>query len=331
MSKLKEHKLSLILALTAVIVIAGIILYALLGFNTMPDRDKHFTFEVEYDVVVEVSNQEEALQKLCEDTFANNGLHYVEKEVLTQVDSSSLSESTDTTLVYTFSAGVSTESLQKAADAVNSAAQGEGYADAVIFASWHKFEGNRFYDYAWRGAIALAVAAIVALAYVAVRYGVSCGVAGLAVCAQSTLFTVALFAVTRFPVYAFAPALYAGITAFMSVLLWVFLCGKFREGFKAAGTLSGEEVIRNTVKASTKLILLTAGVFGLAIFLLGVIGTPATMLAVLPALVGVAVATCSVLFFGEEVCIPIRRAFDKRRASKKRGYVGKKKAETEAE
>lgn len=338
---MKANKLvSLLLGVFCVIVLVGVVLYgALGGFNNALDRPEQYTFEVRYDVVGE--RFEEQLQDECEKEFDAKGLGFAKKEILSEVDSSNFNATTDKVLTYTFAAGASEKDLTAAAEAVNAFVKAEEATNPFYdsetatlltapFASVHKLSGERFYEPAWRGAIALFVGAVVALAYVCIRYGVSCGVAGLVCCLHDTLLTAALFAATRFPVYAMAPLLYAGVAAFMSVLLWIVLCGKLRAQFKDAenGT-TAEEIITSTVKANVKTVLFTALPFLLAIAVLGAIAVSGTALLVLPMLVAAALPLYSVLFLGPAVCIPIRTAFDARRAkaAQKGRYVGKKKAQ----
>ncbi len=332
MTKFKGNKLfALLLAVSSVVIIAGIILYAVLGFNTANDKFNGYRVDVNYNVLIDLNKQEEDLGKVCEDAFAQNGLHFTEKQVLNSVDSSSMNETVDKLITYTFGAGTSEEALGKAVAAINAAVgSGTEYADAEVFARWHGLEGERFYDPAWRGAIAIAVAVLVALGYITARYGVSLGVAGLACCAHDALFTVALLAIVRFPVYTFTPVLYASVAAFMSVVLWLILASKCKEGFKA-GEKKGEEIVRSAVKECRKSVLFTALAFGAGILVVGAIAAGGTALAVLPAILAVAVPIYSTLFLGPEVAIAIRTAIEKRREQKKGGYTGKKKAENQAE
>ena len=332
MSKLKDNKLfAIFVAVSSVIIIAGIILYALLGFNTMADKLDGYRIDVNYNVIIGLNDKEDALAKVCEDAFSKNGVAYSEKNTLSAVDSSSMNETTDEVLTYTFGQGVSEEALGKAVAEIN-AAVGEGteFADAEVFARWHSLEGERFYDSAWRGAIAIAVAAIVALGYVCIRFGVSCGVAGFVSCAHDALFTAALLAVTRFPVYSFAPVLYAAIAAFISVILWLIVAEKCKKGFKEGGK-AGEEIVRAAVKDTFKSVLFTALAFGIGIVAVGAIAAGGTALAVLPVLLAVGVPIYSTHFIAPEICILIRGAIEKRKEKKKGGYVGKKKAENQAE
>lgn len=323
-----KKRFSLLAALSAVVIIAGVILYALLGFNTALDVPSSKTAEIEYNVVT-ITQQEEALQKICEDAFRSAGLSFSEKEVRKNLDSTSFAESNDRTLVYTFG-DVSDETLRSACDAINTSVGVDAtYKDAYVFASAHTLQAKSFYEPAWRGAIALAVGAIVALIYVCIRFGVSCAVAGLCCAAHDALFTAAFFAITRIPVFGAGPLLYAAVAAFLSLLLWTLLCGKMKDDFKAAGTSPSEEVIRNAAASSKKKILFAAGIFAGVVVILGAVAASGASLLLLPAVVGVFVPVYSTLFLGPEICIPIRKAFDKRRerAKKKGAYSGKQKAD----
>ena len=61
MSKLKDNKLfAIFVAVSSVIIIAGIILYALLGFNTMADKLDGYRIDVNYNVIIGLNDKEEA-------------------------------------------------------------------------------------------------------------------------------------------------------------------------------------------------------------------------------------------------------------------------------
>ena len=62
------------IALSAVIIIAGIVLFALFGFNTAMDRTESKTVDVSYNVVVELSEEnKQFLQDTSEAAFSANG------------------------------------------------------------------------------------------------------------------------------------------------------------------------------------------------------------------------------------------------------------------
>ncbi len=332
MTKIKDNKLfALLLAVSSVIIVAGIILYALLGFNALADVPASKTVELRYNALVEIEDKEAALGKLCEDAFKANGLSYTDKTQSKLLDSNNLNEGNESMLVYTFSAG-SEAKVQAAAEAIRTAVAADAaYADADVFVSWHTQTASRFYESAWRGAIALAVGAIVALAYVAIRYGVSCGVAGLVCCAHDALLVPAFFALTRIPVYAAAPLLYAAAAAFVSVVLWLLVCAKIKAKGKSGEAVTGELCILSASKESRKPMLFVALPFAAVVLLLGAVAVGGSALFVLPMLLSVACPLYSVNVIGPAVALPIRKAFDKKREEKKnRGaYVGKKKAEAE--
>ncbi len=330
MNKIMGKLFPVLAALSCVVILAGIVLYALLGFNTAAEVPEGYTFEARYDVVLEISGHEADLQTLCEDTFEKSGLSFRGKEVLDSVDSNSFVNDTETVLRYTFAPrGASAETLAKAAETVRSAVEtGEAYSDSRIIVSWHTIAGESFGDAAWRGAIAIAVGAIVALLYVGIRFGIASALAGTAACLHNVLFTYFFFAATRIPVYAFAPILYAAVAAAVTVLLWVLASVRMREDFKdpAFSSLTGKEAAAKSIAGSWKLVTFTA-VAVAAVIVLFAAGPSVGMAALmLPMLLSVATAVYSVFVIAPNVVAPVKKALDRRKALKKGGYVGKKKA-----
>ncbi len=337
MSKFKKPAV-ILAAVSAFLIVLGIVLYSVLGFNTMPDKNKSYTFEVHYDVMFEITEgAEEDLETYIEGVLKDNKLSYLEREANSVIDSSSFSETTDKMLVYTFAEGTDEAALAKAVNTANTYFENAGddtvYGKSVISASWHYQENERFYEAAWRGAIGIGLGIVAALIYVCCRYGVASAVAGLACAADSALLTAAVFAVTRFPVYGATPLLYAAIAAFMSVLLWIVLGNRIRDALKAPEneTAVKADVVRATAKASLKTVLLTAGCFVATTAVAGLIAAPGAMLYVLPAVIAELLPVCAVLWIGPEVQALIRASIDKKKADKKIKYFGKKKADAAEE
>ena len=112
------------LAVSAAVIIAGIVLFALLGFNTSPDRMAGKTVDIRYNIVVELSDaHKETLRSASENAFAANGVSYEEALTLEgQADPTSNTQTSfyptgnDFTLRYVFEGSVSAEALQAAAD-----------------------------------------------------------------------------------------------------------------------------------------------------------------------------------------------------------------------
>lgn len=344
MNKLRSNKLfALFAAISSVIIIAGIVLYALLGFNNAQDKPVSKALDVTYGVTVvngTVGDKDASdyLEENVEKILKEKGLSYEKDrfEVGALSQGSISASGQQITVRYTFSASVSDETLDGAVEAIEAFTDGETtvLAEGVDDVSWHGLENLALKKAAWRGAIAIAVGAVVALAYVAIRFGVACGVAGLVVLTHDAFFTAAFFAVTRIPVFGFAPLLYAAIAAFVSVAVWTALCIKIRSTAKDqenAG-IAADALAENAVSSSWKYVVCIAAILAAVVAVTGLVAVAGTRALVLPAVVGCLVPVYSSLLIGPRVFVPIRKAFDKKRASKKGGYVRKKKkAESETQ
>lgn len=312
-------------AISAVIVIAGIIVFALFGFSYASSEYK--TVEVTYNAVVTINEKEEDLQNICESTFTEKGLSYSQKDITDSLSSTYLSKTGEIVLTYTFSGNSSDESLNAAVTAIKTRlSENELYTDIAV--SRHSAENVVFYESVWRGAIAIAVGAVVALVYIGIRFGVASALTGLAACVHDVLLTLAILALVRIPLYAYTPLLFAAIAALLSLLFWVLQCMKRRENFKdpAYVALSAEEAVAECYKTSKKTGLIAAGVLVVILAILGAVASAGVRLFMLPAIVPVVVCAYSSLVFATSLFVPVKAKFDKIKSKHKR-YEGKKKAE----
>lgn len=337
--RLKSLKLwPLFVAVSAVVILAGIILYALLGFNTSPEKPEYKTFEVQYDVVAVINEKEEDVQKICEDSFKANGLTYETKEVYEEV-ASSMQTTSGKRLVYQFKASASDEALAKAKAAAEENLvfmfkDAEGAPLSVEkTVTVNAVKGQTFYEASWRAAVAIAVGAVVVLVYAGFRFGWASALSGLVGMVNAVFFTLGLFAITRIPVFAVAPLLYAAVAAISFTLLWLLHCMKMRENFKDPdfGKFEADEAVAESLKTSDKFVYFTAGALGIAVLLVGAIATAGVRLLALPALVAVAVSLYSASLLAPSVHIYCKRAFDKIKKNKTPKYSGKKKMKPEGE
>ncbi len=311
-------------AISTVIIIAGIIVFALLGFNY--DASEYKTVEVNYNAVVTINEKEGELHKICEDAFENNKLSYTKKEITDTLSPNYISKTGEMTLTYTFSKDASDEALNAAVTAIKTQLSQEIYKDVAV--SSHGFASYTFYEAVWRGAIAIAVGAVVALIYIGIRFGVGSALTGLAACVHDVLLTLAVLALTRIPLYAYTPLIFAAIAAVLSLLFWMLQCMKRRENFKdpAYVALSAEEAVAESYKTSYKTGLIAAGVLAVILAVLGAVATAGVRLFMLPAIIPVAVCTYSALVFATSLFVPVKAKFDKIKSKHKR-YEGKAKAE----
>ena len=314
------------LAVSAVVIIAGIILWALLGFNYAAEKPTQKTFEVSYDVVVELGKEGETdpakLDELCMKAFADAKI---------SPETSYTDDSRYTVgymLRYTFSADTSDEALAAAKTAVEKAIGTTFPAHADLAVSYHTLENQPLTTADWRGAVALAVGAVVAFIYVCVRFGPAAAITGCVNCVHDTLFALSVLAIARIPVSAASPLVIAGIAAFASILFWLVFCATLRgEGKNPANAaVSAFDAVTGAHRSAVKPISIIAGGAALVLLLVGLVAAPGVRLFTLPALLSVAAAAYSSLLLGPALHVHVKRPFDKLFSKQKR-YVGKKKAE----
>lgn len=316
------------IAVSAVIVIAGIALMALLGFNTASDFPNNVTFEVEYNVSVKVDEEAQGkLETIIEDAFSKNGVKILDIEKGEGVNTTQ----DVTTIRYIADGKLPQEKLDAVKKAVDDAVATQilaGNEYAEVFAEWHTEEVQPMHEADWRGAVAIFVGVVVALIYVGVRFGVGSALTGLAVTVHDALFTVCLLAVCRIPVYAAAPIWYAAFAAALSLGFWLINCIKIRSLTKGpdAVSLNAEECVDETRRGVWKWIVFTAAAAAIALLLVGLVATAGVRALVLPALICVAAAVYSSLLFGPALHTHVKGAFDKIVRKKKTRYVGKPKA-----
>lgn len=336
MTKRPVKMLPIWIAISSVLIIAGILLFALLGFNHSAERRDNITFEAEYDVVVVTEKKLDELKNTCEKAFKDFGLSVLEFKNVESVDSSNGSATSGGKLVYTFSANASGEALKAAKTAV-----GEYFktlpATAQVYVDYHASHGSVFTEAAWRGAVAIAVGAVVALIYVGVRFGIGNALTGLTLCVHDVIVTLAILAITRIPLYYFAPMIIGAAAAFVSLLLWIIQCMKMRENFKdpSYAALSAEEGVEQSSKTAQKTIYLISGAFAVVLAVIGIalaVAGSATGAILLPiaCILPVGVSVYSSLLFGPALHVHVKAAFDKVSVKRKR-YFGKTKAEKNKE
>ena len=317
------------IAVSAVLIVAGVVLFSIFGFHYASPEKK--TIEIGYDAVVYIENKEDALAEKCEASFSQNGVSFTDKRTERELDVSYVSETGNYLLVYTFSSATDDAKLQTAASKLAETLQADPEFGTAVSVTAHVMEGEHFYEASWRAAVALAVAAIVALVYVGFRFGWANAIAGLVACVNDTLLTLSVFALARIPVYAYGPVLFAGIAAVFSVLLWFVQCMRMRENFKdpAYTSLTAQEAVGLSGAGSWKLVLCFLVPLAAVFAVLGLVASGGLRLFLLPVLVPLAVSVYSSFLLAPAVLVPLKSKFDKMRSSRKK-YVGKKKA-TEAQ
>lgn len=334
----KKKLLPIWAAISAVLIIAGIVLMAVLGFNTALDQPEHKTFDVYYNVVVDLNEESKAsLEAHCEDVFSAAGISYSDQVTLNgQSDPASLTGTSfsetgnDFLLRYTFSADTADSALAAAKTALESAiAADSAFATpAEIYVSYATVTQQPMNEAIWRGAVAIVVAVIVALIYVAIRFGVGSALTGLVACVNDAFLVLAILAIARIPVYAFAPMLYAAIAAVVSVAFWLVRCIRLRDDAKdpANSALSAEEAVDKAVAATNKTVLLTALIVAVLLIVCAACTfTTGAMLIFAEALLCVLVPLYFSMLIAPALHGKVKTVFDRMKAKRTR-YTGKKKS-----
>lgn len=301
------------LAVSAVFLIAGIILLCLLNFNYAAEKGSQKTIEVEYGVVTQTDENAEAkLRETCDNTLKGKGAF---NRVEVQVDEDSFSPTVPKKIVYSFSGDISDTELSSLVDALKTATASYAETDDDFWVMSHTVEvqtGVHFDSY-WRGALAIGVAVFVALIYVGVRFGVGSALTGLAVCAHDATLCAALLAITRIPVYFYSPLIYVALAALVSVILWILQCVKMKENFKNPefAAYTADEAIERTRKENWKLTVIFAGGLGAVALVAGAIATAGSRLFFLPVLLPVLLPLYSSLILGPALHVHVKTAMDK--------------------
>lgn len=313
------------IALSAVIILAGVLLMCLLGFNDSAERPQNSVVEVRYGI--SIANDPEKEDKLaadCEKIFEEYHVRPQERQ-----DGMGVTSLTDVFIYrYVFGDDATETTLKEAAGAIGTMAETE-WPDGDVVATYHFEENLPFGTYLWRGAVAVIVGAVVVLAYIAIRFGVGCALSGLVLAVNDSVLTVSLFAITRIPVFAFAPLLFGSVAGILSILAWMVFCMKLRENAKApdAGSRTAEDSVLLAAKDSRRWIALFLGALAFGLVIGGALGTAGVRLLLLPMLIPVAAAAYSSLLLGPALHARVKPVFDKFKAKRKTRYLGKKKGE----
>jgi hypothetical protein len=223
-------------------------------------------------------------------------------------------------LVYVFSAGEETQKKVNAAKTALQATfenktdvQNGAWKDNIVFitvtSASETLLANWPCSYVVRASIAVAVIAVLAFAYTAIRYGLISGaVAGIATFVGGAL-SMAVILLTRIPVT--NSTLYiAAIAAMITAVLTLLTLNKVRTGLQAEENQSAQELAINSV--ACKEILSFAVVAGVALVLVGAIATWSTRWFALAALIALIVTTAVAFFYVPAMYVLFKGAADKK-------------------
>ncbi len=332
MNKNKTLFLSLIISLA--VIIAGVVMFCLFGFNTDGTNKDKTVITVTGDSIVTISEDlKNDLNELCESTLKDAGA---------KVSSSRYLEATDKGYFeYTLSGKYEESELTafvKAIEGKLSTEKPEGSNDtfldqSFIYVTNHTQTGVSHYKYLWTFAIGAAVVCVLAFVYFIIRFNASLGITMGIISLHDWVLTLAFISLVRIPMGAGVAAIGA-FALFASIFVNGLVFEKMRRDFKA-DTFKGSsrEVVYASLNSSKNLVVTTlALLFGVivALAVVGVIiGFDLTFM-MLGAIVAVIVVGYSSLVFAPSLVAALKEKFDARKAEKaKYNYDPDKKKEKE--
>lgn len=327
MSKNTGKKWTLWSIIIAVVLIAAVALGIVFGgFNGATSMDDAKTLTVTMNKLV-YNTQLEKVEEICENEFGS--LKYVaEKKGEMSGD--------DSEIVYVFDADADLAALEEALNAKFEAATNGGELNGSFISVTTNEEAvvsTLAKDVVLRGVIALAVFAVLAFAYVSLRYKLDMGIVAAICVVLSGALTAAIAMIVRIPVTASLVYVIC-VSALMTAVTVLLTFNKIRANAKAEEAISAEELVSSSVasKEICKLVWLTGG----AIVLVGVVSGVASLISAgvlsttfwfaVQAVVAVLVAWFMGVVYAPALYLPFKAAEDEKNEGKtKTDYQGAKK------
>lgn len=321
-----SKKLPVWIAVSAVIMVIGLVLFFVTGFNLSPQATDKKSVAIAYDSYITIDDKlVDEVENICNDVFSSTDLNvkYTYKSTV----------SGGGTLEFVFDSDTDSVALETAKDAIISSLESSSgeLSNATYEGVVHVYASESMYKYIWRGAIAGAAAVLFAFVYVAIRYKLSMGAVVAVTAVHDVALVIALSLICRVSVSPY----FMGILAFALVYSILNSCAVFSEMRKClkdenVKQLPSEEAAAVMSSASRKVSLRIAVLTfaALAVLVLFTIFfSKGVFLSVIPAILSVAVSAYSSCIFVPALYTPFKVAADKRAEEKaKYDYDSKKNA-----
>ncbi len=300
----------------------GLVLGIVFGMNTDPTLNNASTLTVTVDKPT-YNKKAETILADCETVFDSLNV-----EALYEVKGKT--NGVDMEIIYVFAEGTDLEAAKQALDIKFKAETAEdgALAGSTVLVMWAQEDVKSVIakDYTLRGAIACAVIAVLACAYVCIRYRWDMGVLVGGATLLGMFLTTALVTICRIPVttsVAYVVAVAGILTAVMLML--------------TLNNIRANKDIESSEEALTACIAMkevcTLGVIGAGVFvILGVAGAIANVSLLwfaLLCIVGLISAMAIAVVVAPSLYLPLKKVADAKAAQKNSRYQGAKKNEEE--
>ena len=312
-------KLALILSVVlAAILAAGIVLCALLGFNSSIKDTKNVYVDAEYYTYYESGD---TVKGICNEAFGLAGLE-VEDEQIGEKGVAGYD------IVYVFDKDTSMELLREVKAYIDWKLEEAGFVDKMITVTTQEVNvvGTTAQNYVGRGLVALLIFAVASVLYVWLRYKMFAALYMLGSNLLTMGLTTAVIALTRIPVTPSVAAAIAASVLFSAVTVLMFF-NRLRAAQKeeSAADKSAEEIISSSIawKETTVFTVLMT----VALLIMICVGKSAIAWFSLSAMIGVHLAAFISLVYLPATFVPAKKLADKLAAKKSSGYKGAKKGD----
>ena len=316
------NKITLLSVILAIVVAVSIVITAIFGVNFAAKVNDNQTLTVTVNRYF-YDNQLDKLESACDEEFAKQGLsvQYAYKGEMS---------GDECEIVYVFDKGANltdAKAALKTAFAAKTADGGEWDGAFIEVATGKEVVETKIpVAYVVRAAIAVAMFAVLAFIYVALRYRLYMGLTTATSALLAAIVSAAVILLARIPVT--TAMLYAVVVSSMLAAVFVMLTmNKLRANMDET---DAEEKIISSI--ATKEIAAITAALGVALVLVGAIATWTVRWFAVCALIALLVAALIGLCFAPAMYLPLQKAADKKAANRtKSGYVGAVSEEKTAE
>ena len=306
-------KINILSIVCAAIVVCGIVVLAVFGYNTDTTNDNVNTLTVKVNQYA-YSQHIDEIEEICEDVFADLDIDY--EYAMNGEMSGDESE-----IVYVFKTDVSLkEASEKLTAAFNAATANDSGRDlsgaSVGVATNSEVVPDKLpFNVLLRTVIAGVAFGVLACLYVTIRQKFTNGLTLLASMAVSAALTCAIVLITRLPITA-SLVYVLFFNLLFTATATTFTLNKVNRAEKENDEIEAEELISSNIAIRSTLIF--SAVTAVAIVLFGAIATSIVRTFAAIALIGLVAGVFSALFFAPAFYLPVKRYVNKKAAQRAR-------------
>ena len=309
-------KSPLVVTILAILFALSIVITAIFGVNYAATANDAKTVTVTMNSFLYKTEAElDKIENACEAEFKKQGLQIAYEQ-------QGAMSGDDCEILFVFQAKTDAAKLNKAVENLNATFENT-WKDFQVSArsATEKLPVKMSASNYVRTAIAVTLFAVLAFAFVAIRYRLHSGIFAAILVLVGAVETASIILLTRIPLTTVTLSAIA-ISALVTAIFTMLYLDKIRANTKSNAYESDEALTVESVPVCN--ILTYTAVLGGALILVGAIATPSTRWFALCALIAVVVAAAVALFFAPALYLPLKAKADETAAARAKGYKGAK-------